>query len=91
VAARFKLFSAAMYVRFRSHSKHVCQSAYYMQSPCNLLIEDYTEVFYMNDEGDVSSIQCEMSLRWSKFMREADGPSLILIDFNVPGLAPRLN
>jgi hypothetical protein len=42
-------------------------------------------------EGDILSVKCEMSLGWSKSMREVDGPSLIFIDFNVPGLAPRLS
>jgi hypothetical protein len=45
----------------------------------------------MIHEGEVPSVQCEMSLRWSKYMREVDGPSLIFIDFNVLALAPRLN
>jgi hypothetical protein len=45
----------------------------------------------MIDDGDVPSVQCEMSLRWSKSMREVDGPSLIFIYSNVPALAPRLN
>jgi hypothetical protein len=30
------------------------------------LIEDYTEIFYMIHEVYVPSIQCEVSLRWSK-------------------------
>jgi hypothetical protein len=34
-----------------------------MQSPCNPLIEDYTEIFYMIDEEDIPSIRCKMSLR----------------------------
>jgi hypothetical protein len=29
---------------------------FYMQSPCNPLIEDYTEIFYMTDEGDIPSM-----------------------------------
>jgi hypothetical protein len=32
-----------------------------MQFPCNPLIEDYTEIYYMIDEGDIPSIQCTMS------------------------------
>jgi hypothetical protein len=39
-----------------------------MQSPCNPLIDDYTEIFYMIDEGDIPSIPCKMilvfDLRW---------------------------
>jgi hypothetical protein len=48
-----------------------------VQSPCNPFIEDYTEVFYMINEENVTSVQCEMSLGWSKSMTEVDGPSLI--------------
>jgi hypothetical protein len=62
-----------------------------MQSPCNPLIEDYIQIFYMIDEGDIPSIKCEMALNWSKSVREVDGPRFILIDFDVPALAPRLN
>jgi hypothetical protein len=62
-----------------------------MQSPCNPLIEDYTEILYMIQEGDVSSIQCEMSVRWSKSMREVDDTRFILIDFNVSALSSRLS
>jgi hypothetical protein len=62
-----------------------------MQSSSNPLVEDYTEVFYMIDEGDIPSVQCKMSLRGPKSMREVDGPSFIFIDFNVPALTPRLN
>jgi hypothetical protein len=46
---------------------------FYVLSPCNPLIEDYTEIFYMTDEGDVPSIQCKMSLRGPKCMRKVDG------------------
>jgi hypothetical protein len=63
----------------------------YMQSPCSPLIEDYTQIFYTIDEGDISYFQCEMILRWSKSMREVDGQISIFIDFNVPALAPRLS
>jgi hypothetical protein len=62
-----------------------------MQSPYNTLIEDYTKVFFMTHEGDVPSVQCEVSLRWSKSVKEVDDPSLILIDFRDPALTPRLN
>jgi hypothetical protein len=50
-----------------------------VQSPCNPLIEDYTEIFYMIDEGDILSIQRKMSLSGPKSMRKVDGVSLILI------------
>jgi hypothetical protein len=62
-----------------------------MQSPYNALVADYTEVFYLIHKGDVPSVQCEKNLKWSKSMREVYGPSFILIDFNVPALAPRLS
>jgi hypothetical protein len=32
-------------------------------SPCNPFIEDYTQVLYMNDKGDILSIQYKVSLR----------------------------
>jgi hypothetical protein len=41
-----------------------------VQSPCNPLIEDYTEIIYMFDKGDIPSIQCNMSLRGPKSMRK---------------------
>jgi hypothetical protein len=62
-----------------------------MQSPCNPLIEDYTEILYIIDKGDIPSIQCKMSHEGPKSMRKVDGLSLILIDFYVPALTPRLN
>jgi hypothetical protein len=46
---------------------------FYVQSPGNPFMEDYTEIFYMIDEGDVPSVQCEMSLREPKSMRKVDG------------------
>jgi hypothetical protein len=52
-----------------------------VQSPCNPLIEDYTEILYMIDKGDIPPIQCKMSLRGPRSMRKVDGPSLIFIDF----------
>jgi hypothetical protein len=51
-----------------------------VQSPCNPLIKDNAEMFYVIDEGDVQSIQCMMSLRGPKTMRKVDYPSLISID-----------
>jgi hypothetical protein len=64
---------------------------FYVQSPCKHLIEDYTEIFYMIQEGDVPFVQCEVSLRGPKSMRDVDGPNLIFIDFNVPALELRIN
>jgi hypothetical protein len=56
-----------------------------------VLIKDYTEIFYMTDEGDMPSIQCKTSLRGPKSMGKVDCLSLIFIDFYVPGLTPRLS
>jgi hypothetical protein len=57
----------------------------------NPLIEDYTEIFYVIDKGDIPSIQFKMSLKGPKSMRKVDGQSLYFIDFYVPALTPRLN
>jgi hypothetical protein len=62
---------------------------YYVQSPCNPLIEHCTEIFYMIVKRDILPIQCTMSLRGPKSMRKVDGLSLIFIDFYVPALTPR--
>jgi hypothetical protein len=62
-----------------------------MQSQCNPLIEDYTQLFYMIDERDVLSVECEVRLRLSTSMREVGGLSFIFSDFNVPALASRLS
>jgi hypothetical protein len=64
---------------------------FYVQSPCNHLIEDYTEIFYMIDKGYIQSNQCKMSLRGPKSMRKVDGLSLTIINFFVPTLTPRLS
>jgi hypothetical protein len=53
--------------------------------------ESYTQIFYMIDEEGVLSIQCKMSVRGPKSMRKTNGLILILIDFYVPTLTPRLN
>jgi hypothetical protein len=45
----------------------------------------------MIHERVVPSVRREMSLMWSKSIREVHGSSLIFIDFNVPALAPILN
>jgi hypothetical protein len=45
----------------------------------------------MIDERDIPSIQCKMSLRGPKSLRNIDGLSLIFIDFYAPALTPRLN
>jgi hypothetical protein len=45
----------------------------------------------MTDEGDISSIQCKMSLGGPKLMRKVDGLSLVFTYFDVPALKPRLD
>jgi hypothetical protein len=50
-----------------------------VQYPCNPLIEDYTEIFYVIDEGDIPSIQCKMSLRGPKFMTVDSQLTVLLI------------
>jgi hypothetical protein len=59
---------------------------FYVQSPCKAPIEDYTEIFYMIDEGNVPSVQCKMRLRGPKCTRKVDGLSLIFIYVYVPVL-----
>jgi hypothetical protein len=41
-----------------------------LASPCNPLIEDYTQTFYMIEKGDIPSIQSNMSLRGPNSMRK---------------------
>jgi hypothetical protein len=65
-------------------------SHFYVESACNPLIEDYSGIFYMITEGGIPSIQCKMSLKGPKSVSKVDGLSLILIDFYVPALTPRL-
>jgi hypothetical protein len=59
-------------------------------SSCNPLIADYTQIFYMIDEGDIPYIQCKMSLGDLKPMRKVDHLTLVFIDVYVPALTPRL-
>jgi hypothetical protein len=56
-------------------------SHFYVHFPCNPLIEDYTQIFYMIDKGDIPSIQCKMNLKGLKSIRKVDGMSFIFIDF----------
>jgi hypothetical protein len=63
----------------------------YVQFPCNPRIEDYTDIFYVVDKGDIPSIQYKTSLTGPKSTRKVDDLSLILIDFYVPALTPRLS
>jgi hypothetical protein len=64
-----------------------------VRSPCNPLIEDYTEILYeyITDEGGAPFFQCKMNLRGPKSMRKVDGMSLTFIDFYVPALTPCLH
>jgi hypothetical protein len=59
-------------------------------SPCNPLVEDYTEVLYIISKRVVLTVQCEMNLTWPNSMTEVDDPSFIFIDFQVTALASRL-
>jgi hypothetical protein len=59
-----------------------------VQVPLNPLIEDYTEIFHMIDEGVIPSIQCKMNFRGHKSMRNIDGLGLIVINFYVAVLTP---
>jgi hypothetical protein len=36
---------------------------------CSLLVEGYSEIFYVIDEGDIPSSQCKMNFRGHKSMR----------------------
>jgi hypothetical protein len=38
-------------------------SYFYVKSPCNPLTEDYVEIFYMTDKGDILSNQSKPSLK----------------------------
>jgi hypothetical protein len=62
-----------------------------VQSLCYPPIEDYTDIFYMIEEGDNSSIECKMILNGPKFTRKMHGLGLIFIDFYVPALTQRLS
>jgi hypothetical protein len=64
---------------------------FYVQSSCNPLIQDNTEVFYMIDQADIPSIQCKMSLRVPKSVSKVDGLGIIFVTFHIPALTPRLN
>jgi hypothetical protein len=55
------------------------------------LIEDYTEIFYVIDKGDIPSIQYKKITRGPKSMRKVYGLCLIFIDFHVSALTPHLN
>jgi hypothetical protein len=54
-------------------------------------MENNTEILYMIHDGVIPSVQCQMSLRRPKSMREVDGLNLILIDFYVSAFTPHLN
>jgi hypothetical protein len=64
---------------------------FYVKSPSNPLIEDYTKIFYMAHENYISSVQCKMCLREPECMRKVDELSFMIIDFYVPALIQRLN
>jgi hypothetical protein len=61
---------------------------FYVQSPYNFLIVDYSEVFYTICKKNVLFVQCKKRLRWSNSMGEIDCRSLVLIDLYVPMHTP---
>jgi hypothetical protein len=61
-------------------------SNFYLQPPRKPLIENYTEIFHITDEGDIPSLQCKVSLRGPKSVRTLDCLSLIFITFMFQGL-----
>jgi hypothetical protein len=66
-------------------------STRFVQSPCNFLIEDYTEIFYTIYKLNVSSVQSKMEFRRSTTARKVDPLSLFFINFNIPTLTPGLH
>jgi hypothetical protein len=62
-----------------------------VQSPCNPLIEDHTQLFYIIGQGDIPSFQCKVSFQGPKSARKVDGLSLIFIDSYVPALKPHVS
>jgi hypothetical protein len=72
-------------------SEGLCFDHFYVQSLCNPLNEDYSQIFYIIGKGVILSIHCKMSLRQPKSMRKVNGVSLIFIDFYVPVLTPHLS
>jgi hypothetical protein len=63
----------------------------YVESPCNFLIEDYTEIFNAIYKWDIFPMQCKTRHRQSTIVREVDPLCLILIDFDVPALTQGLH
>jgi hypothetical protein len=57
-----------------------------MISPYNLSIKNYTEIFYLVNDGNVPSLQGKMRLCRSSSMGETDSQSLIFTDFNILAL-----
>jgi hypothetical protein len=57
----------------------------------NFLIKNFTEIFHMVSKGNLSSFQCKKSLDWCESVGEVDSLILILIDYYVPALTPRLH
>jgi hypothetical protein len=52
-----------------------------MCSPCNFLIEDYTEIFYAVYKWNIPSIQRKRKIRRPNSMRKVDCSSFLFIDF----------
>jgi hypothetical protein len=53
-------------------------------SPCSLLIEYYSQIFYTIYKCDVQSIQCKRRLKSSNLMREVDCLYIVFINIYVP-------
>jgi hypothetical protein len=62
-----------------------------VQSPCDLYIEDHTEIFYTIYKRNVPSIKFKVRFRRFTPKREVDPLTHFIIDFYVPVLTPRLD
>jgi hypothetical protein len=62
-----------------------------VQYPCSPLTEDNIEIFCMIDEEYIPSSQCKMSQKGPNSMRKVYIVSLIVINFYVPAITPRIN
>jgi len=78
---RLDALSFAIQNRVDSDEYPKCPSGdrIYMRSPCNFPIENYTEIFYICNKGNVPAFQCKMSLERSMSAGEVHGLSVIFI------------
>jgi hypothetical protein len=72
------------------YSEDVGLDYFYVQTPCDHLIEDYTEIFCTIYKLNIFSIQCKMRHKWSTTTRKVDSPNLSFINFDIPALRPGL-